>query len=102
SIPAPPPPTQVVAVVQPPASPPATSEVPAPAEAVPAPLVDAVERVLIPADAIQARLAELAAQIDQDYADLDDTLLLVGVLKGAFVIMADLARHLTIPNSVDF
>ena len=89
-------------MVQPPAAPPAASEVPAPVDAVPASLVEAVEGVLIPADAIQARLAELAAQIDEDYADLDDTLLLVGVLKGAFVIMADLARHISIPNSVDF
>ena len=89
-------------MVQPPAAPPAASEVPAPADAVPASLVDAVERVLIPADAIQTRLAELAQQIDEDYAGLDDTLLLVGVLKGAFVIMADLARYISIPNSVDF
>ncbi len=58
--------------------------------------------MLIPADAIQERLAVMARQIDEDYADLDDTLLLVGVLKGAFVIMADLARYISIPNSVDF
>jgi hypoxanthine phosphoribosyltransferase len=40
---------------------------------------------------IQNRLAELAAQIEKDYADQD--ILLVGVLKGAVMVMADLARH---------
>jgi hypoxanthine phosphoribosyltransferase len=40
---------------------------------------------------IQSRLAELAAQIEKDYADKD--ILLVGVLKGAVMVMADLARH---------
>src|SRR3954453_3470342 len=40
---------------------------------------------------IQARLAELAARIEQDYAGRD--ILLVGVLKGAVMVMADLARH---------
>jgi hypoxanthine phosphoribosyltransferase len=50
---------------------------------------------------IQARVAELAAQIDRDYADARD-LLLVGVLRGAFIFLADLSRHLTIPHAVDF
>jgi hypoxanthine phosphoribosyltransferase len=40
---------------------------------------------------IQARLAELAARIEQDYAGRD--ILLVGVLRGAVMVMADLARH---------
>lgn len=84
-----------------PAPPPPASEVPAPADAVPASLVDSIEHVLIPAERIQARLAEIAAEIDRDYADID-TLLLVGVLKGAYVLMADLARHISVPTSVDF
>jgi len=46
--------------------------------------------VLIPADRLQSRVAELAAQIDADYAGRE--LLLVGVLKGAVMVMADLAR----------
>ena len=87
-------------MVEPAAAPPA-SEVPAPAEAIPAALVDSIERVLIPAETIQARLAEIARQIDADYAGVDP-LLLVGVLKGAYVLMADLARHIAIPTSVDF
>lgn len=87
-------------MVEPAAAPP-VSEVPSPREAIPATLVDSIQRVLIPAEAIQARLAELAQQIDRDYAGVDP-LLLVGVLKGAYVLMADLTRHLTIPTSVDF
>jgi hypoxanthine phosphoribosyltransferase len=56
---------------------------------------------LLSEEQIQARVAELAARISADYAHVDD-LMLVGVLKGAFIFMADLSRRLTIPNSVDF
>lgn len=55
---------------------------------------------LIPADAIQTRVAELGAAISQDYAGLP--LVLVGILKGAFVFMADLCRHLSVPVEFDF
>ncbi len=58
-------------------------------------------RVLISDEAIQEKITELARQISQDYADVDD-LLMVGVLKGSFIFLADLARRLTIPRSVDF
>jgi len=58
-------------------------------------------RVLIPEASIQTRVGELAAQISDDYRDVD-RLYLIGVLKGAFIFLADLARHLTIANSVDF
>lgn len=51
-----------------------------------------LERVLLTEDAIAARLAELAAEIERDYADRD--LLLVGVLKGAVMVMADFSRAL--------
>ena len=60
-----------------------------------------IDRVLIDADTIQHRVRELAAQIDRDYAG-SSRLLLVGVLKGAFIFMADLCRALTIPHAVDF
>jgi tRNA(Ile)-lysidine synthase len=56
--------------------------------------------VLITADAIAGRLGELAAEIDADYADRD--LLLVGVLKGAVMVMADLARALHHPVEMDW
>ena len=49
-----------------------------------------IERVVASADQIQARIKELAAQVAKDYQDRD--LLLVGVLKGAVMVMADLAR----------
>ena len=59
-----------------------------------------LERVLLDEDQIQARLAELAARIDADYAGLDP--LLVGVLKGVVVVMADLTRHLRGSVEVDW
>ena len=52
-----------------------------------------LEKVLISKAEIDAKLAELAAQIDRDYAGRD--LLIVGVLKGAVMVMADLARALS-------
>jgi hypoxanthine phosphoribosyltransferase len=51
-----------------------------------------LEKVLISSEQIQQRLAELAAEVDRDYEGKD--LLLVGVLKGAVMVMADLARAL--------
>lgn len=65
------------------------------------PLHPDIDRVLISSEEIQSRVVELAAQIDRDYAD-SAPLLLVGVLKGAFIFLADLARALTIPHAVDF
>lgn len=58
-------------------------------------------RALIDAARIDARVAELARQIDADYAGADEVLL-VGVLRGAFIFLADLARRLQTPNRVDF
>jgi len=49
-----------------------------------------LERVLITEEQIQQRVKELAAEIDRDYAGKD--VLLVGVLKGAVMVMADLSR----------
>jgi hypoxanthine phosphoribosyltransferase len=59
-----------------------------------------IEDVLIDGERLQARLHELAAEIGRDYAG--ERLLLVGVLKGAFMVMADLARYLDLPVEVDF
>lgn len=59
-----------------------------------------IGKTLVSAEEIDAKLAELGAQISQDYEGKD--LLLVGILKGAFVVMADLARHITIPVEFDF
>ena len=58
----------------------------------PADMGDDLERVLLSEEQLHQRLDEIAAQIDADYAGKD--LLLVGVLKGAVMVMADLARRL--------
>ncbi|GAA4909140.1 hypoxanthine phosphoribosyltransferase [Stackebrandtia albiflava] len=67
-----------------------------------APWYDAdIERVILSADDIAAKTAELAERIDADYAETDG-LLLVGLFKGAVMFMADLARALTIPVELEF
>ena len=63
-------------------------------------LTDDIERVLIPEDRIQAKLAEMGTAITADYTG--KSLLLVGVLKGAFVVMADLSRHIQLPLQFEF
>ncbi|HEY6277408.1 MAG TPA: hypoxanthine phosphoribosyltransferase [Streptosporangiaceae bacterium] len=59
-----------------------------------------LKEVLIPAGRVRDRVAELAAQIDADYAGRE--LLLVGVLKGAVMVMADLARAMRLPVEMDW
>jgi hypoxanthine phosphoribosyltransferase len=61
----------------------------------------ALPPVLLSQDEIAARVDELATQIDADYADAG-LLVLVGVLKGSFIFLSDLARHLTIPHRIEF
>jgi hypothetical protein len=60
-----------------------------------------LERVLLTQEEISLRVAELAKQISDDYREQGD-LYLVGILKGAFIFLADLVRELTIPHTVDF
>ena len=57
--------------------------------------------VMISEEAIEERVTELAAQISADYRDKGDVVL-VGVLKGAFIFLADLSRRLTIPRTIEF
>jgi len=59
-----------------------------------------LKEILITTEQLQARVGELAAQIDADYADRE--LLLVGVLKGAVMVMADLARAMHMPAEMDW
>ena len=59
-----------------------------------------IESVVISEQAIAERVRELAAEVDADYAGRE--ILLVGVLKGAVMFMADLARALSTPVSMDF
>jgi len=60
---------------------------------------DDVEEVLLTGEQIQARVAELGAQLAADYAGRDPVL--VSVLKGSIVFLADLVRRTEIPLSID-
>ena len=61
---------------------------------------DDLTRVVVTEEELAARITELAAEIDRDYAGKD--LLLVGVLNGAVMVMADLSRALTIHCRMDW
>jgi hypoxanthine phosphoribosyltransferase len=63
-------------------------------------LEQAVAEILVDADTLSGRIAELGEEISADYDGRD--LLLIGVLKGAVFFMADLMRHLTVPCELDF
>lgn len=57
-------------------------------------------RVLISRDEIETRVRELAEEISADYAET--TPIFISLLKGGFIFLADLVRHLTIPHEIDF
>lgn len=59
-----------------------------------------IERILISEEELQKTVAELGRQISEDYKDKN--LLMVSVLKGSVIFMADLMRAITIPISIDF
>ena len=59
-----------------------------------------IEQILITDDDVQAKIRELGDRITEDYRGRD--LLLIGVLKGAFVLMADLSRNIRLPLQFDF
>ena len=59
-----------------------------------------IGEILLTEEEIQRRVAELGAQISQDYAGKD--LVVIGILKGVVFFMADLLRAITIPVTVDF
>jgi len=63
-------------------------------------LEDDIEKVLITEEEIQATVRRLGEEITRDYTGKD--VLLVGVLKGAFLLMGDLARHIRLPLEFDF
>jgi hypoxanthine phosphoribosyltransferase len=66
----------------------------------PADYHDLLAEVLIPAEELQARIAELAVEIDRDYRDRD--LLLICILRGGVMFLTDLMRRLTVPHAIDF
>jgi hypoxanthine phosphoribosyltransferase len=59
-------------------------------------------RELISAAAIQARVAELGRAITRDYAEHGADLVLVGVMKGSIIFLADLCRHVDLACTIDF
>jgi hypoxanthine phosphoribosyltransferase len=61
---------------------------------------EAIGEILVQADELQHRIKTMAEQIAADYAGKE--LLLIGVLKGAFIFLADLMRHLDTSYEVDF
>jgi len=63
-------------------------------------LAEAHAEILLPAEKIAARVRELAAEISRDYRGQSPHL--IGILKGAWVFMADLIRHLELEATVDF
>jgi len=60
----------------------------------------AIGEILVPAEDVQRRVRELGAEISRDYEGRD--LVMIGVLKGAVLFLADLMRELTVPCEVDF
>jgi len=60
-----------------------------------------LEKVLVTAEQIKNRVKELADQISSDYSGVEQ-IYLIGILKGAFIFLADLSRQLRIPHVVDF
>jgi hypoxanthine phosphoribosyltransferase len=61
---------------------------------------DDLTEILITEEQIRSRIAELCREIERDYAGQD--VLLIGVLKGAVMVMADLARELKLPITMDW
>lgn len=60
-----------------------------------------IERQLIPADALQAKVRELADRINKDYAEEEDVILIT-LLKGGAIFAVDLMQKLTVPVEIDF
>ncbi len=66
------------------------------------PYGDDIEAILITEEQIRQRTRELAESVAARYADTEDDLLLIGVLKGAIMFMTDFARVLPIPSQMEF
>ncbi|MGQ9472674.1 MAG: hypoxanthine phosphoribosyltransferase [Candidatus Caldatribacteriaceae bacterium] len=61
---------------------------------------ECIERILISEEELQQKVRELGWRITQDYREKE--IRVVGILRGAFIFMADLVRHIKVPLSVDF
>lgn len=60
-----------------------------------------LKEVLIDAETLQKRIAELGEQVSRDYAD-SDSLLLICILKGGVMFLTDLTRSIDVPHEIDF
>ncbi|RJQ35538.1 hypoxanthine phosphoribosyltransferase [Candidatus Parcubacteria bacterium] len=61
-----------------------------------------IQGVLFSSEEIQTRVRDLGQQISTDYANLENPLILIGILNGSFVLCADLMRQITIPVEIHF
>ena len=61
-----------------------------------------VKEILFNEEQIKERVRELGVQITKDYAERKDNLVLVAILRGSYVFMADLSRNIDLPLQVDF
>ncbi len=63
---------------------------------------NAVERILVTKEQIDAKVKELAREIEAYYKDSDKKLLLLGILKGSVIFMSDLVKEINLPLEIDF
>ena len=63
-------------------------------------MLEKIQSVVVSQTTIQKKVRELAKKISEDYNG--EELVLIGVLKGGFIFLADLAREITIPVAIDF
>lgn len=63
---------------------------------------DEIESVLLSTEEIRARIAEMGATIGEKYADTENEVVLICVLKGAAIFVSDFARALTVPSELEF
>lgn len=61
-----------------------------------------IERILISEDQMRARLVELGQAITRDYADVEGGIVVISVLRGAAIFMADLVREIDLPLEMDY
>ena len=64
-------------------------------------MYDDIDHILVSEEALQARIAELGRALNENYTD-EDLPILVCILKGAFMFLADLTRHLQFRHELDF
>lgn len=61
-----------------------------------------VKEILFTEEELKARVAEMGAQITEDYKDAEGGIILISVLRGAAIFMADLAREIKLPCEMDY